>query len=124
MLLLVWLVFLAEKKDGKPFSRHFVYNFVKRHSDELWSKIGKLTSPTRCLDTMLPLTNTFIRDFELLLAEKKFTEKNILVFDETIIGTSGALPKVVGERRDSGGGMINVFQTREERLVPIYLSPR
>ncbi len=65
---------------------------------------------------MLTLTNNFIRDYEQLLAEKKICESNVFVFDETIIGHKGTLPLVIGERRDSGGGTVNVFRTREGAL--------
>ena len=51
-----------------------------------------------------------------MVAEKKLCEKNIFVFDETIIGHKGTLPLVIGERRDSGGGTVNVFRTRERAL--------
>ena len=60
--------FLAEMH---PISRHFVDNFIECHNDELWARIGQLTSPKRCLSTMLTLSNNFIRDYERLLAEKK-----------------------------------------------------
>ena len=40
----------------------------------------------------------------------------MFVFDETIIGHKGTLPKVIGERRASGGGTINVIQKRERAL--------
>ena len=108
--------FLAGRDKNHPLSRHFVYDFVDRHEDEIWTKIGKLTSPKRCLSTMLPMTNKFINDFEQLRAEKKLCDKNIFVFDETIIGQKGTLPIVIGERRVSGGGTVNVCRPRERAL--------
>ena len=94
-----------------PVSSRFVNEFIERHDDELWARIRKLTSPKRCVSTMLTLTNNFIRDYERLLAEKKICDSNVFVFDETIIGHKGTLPLVIGERRDSGGGTTNVFRT-------------
>ncbi len=108
--------FLAGRDEMHPISRHFVDKFIERHKEELWARIGKLTSPKRCLSTMLPLTNKFISDYERLLAEKKICESNVFVFDETIIGHKGTLPLVIAERRDSGGGTANVFRKREGAL--------
>ena len=65
---------------------------------------------------MLPLSNKLIDDYERILAEKKLCEKNIFVFDKTIIGTKGLLFNVVSEVRDSGGRTGNVFKTRERAL--------
>ena len=65
---------------------------------------------------MLELTREFIAEFGMLVATKKANEKNIFVFDETIIGSNPALPLVIGERKDSAGGNNNVIQTCESAL--------
>ena len=47
------------------------------------------------------------------------------VFDEKIIDNSIYLLLVIGERRDSGGGNINIYQLREKALsccVPFLVS--
>ena len=65
---------------------------------------------------MLPLSNKLIDDYERILAEKKLCEKNIFVFDKTIIGTKGLLFNVVSEVRDSGGRTGNAFKICERAL--------
>ena len=97
----------------KKFSRHFVSNFISRHSSELTADNGKITSPTRSLETMLALTKEFILNFNMLLATEKATKDNIFVFDETIIGCNPALPLVIGETKESAGRNNNVVLTTE-----------
>lgn len=43
-------------------------------------------------------------------------KRNTFVFDETVIGDSNSPPVVIGERRKSGGGNINVLRIREKTL--------
>ena len=106
----------ADRGDDEPISRHFAYDFVERHKDEIRLREGKLTSPKRSLETMFEKTNKFIKDFEGWMSKEKLSEESIVVFDETIIGERALLPKVIGERRESGGGTINVIRTRERAL--------
>ena len=96
--------------------RHFCSSFLIRHKGEIRFLSGKITSPARCLDTMLQKTNEFIAQFEKKMAEKNLSQKNIVVFDETIIGDSAFLPKVITERRKSGGGNANVAISRMRAL--------
>ena len=107
---------VAERDEGRPFSRHFVSDFVERHRDELTIDSGKITSPTRSSDTMLEQTQRFIDCLTELLATKKANKNNIIVFDETVIGVNHSLPLVIGETKGSAGGNINVVQVRESAL--------
>ena len=66
--------FLAGRDEMHPISRHFVDKFIERHNDELWTRIGKLTSPKRCLSTMLTLTNNFIRTMNGCLRRKSYVK--------------------------------------------------
>ena len=50
----------AQKDKKRPFSVRFVKGFVRRHSDVLCTKRGKLTSPTHCLRTTREKTLDFI----------------------------------------------------------------
>ena len=68
---------------------------------------------------MLAKTKEFIRSFEYTMAEKNISEKNIVVFDESIIGDSAFLLKVVTERRKSGGGNGNAAVSRRRALGSI-----
>ncbi len=61
-------------------------------------------------------TNEFIEKLNTDMATHKINKSNIFVFDETIIGNSVSLPLVIGERRESGGGNLNVCHTREKAL--------
>ena len=107
---------VAERDEGRPFSRHFVSDFVERHRDELTIDSGKITSPTRSSDTMLEQTQRFIDCLTELLATKKANKNNIIVFDETVIGVNHSLPLVIEETKGSAGGNINVVQVRESAL--------
>ena len=90
--------------------------FVDRHGEALCLKNGKVTSPTRSSDTMLQQTEESIAEFDQLFREKRINKKNLLVFDETIIGESDLQQLFIGERRKSGGGNINVFKKRAKAL--------
>ena len=65
---------------------------------------------------MLQKTNEFIAQFEKKRAEKNLSEKNIVIFDETIIGDAAFLPKVITEWRKSGHGNANVAIFRMRAL--------
>jgi len=56
---------------------------------------------------MLSKTKEFIADFEKKIAEENLSEKYIVDFDETIIGDSVFLHKVIIERKKSGGRNYN-----------------
>ncbi len=106
-----------KKISGKGgISRKFVTGFIERHKRFLCLKTGKLTSPTRSSDVMLQLTNNFIDELGPLFLSKTINERNLFVFDETIIGESDVQQLMVGERRKSGGGNVNVFNKRTKAL--------
>ena len=108
--------FFANKDEKHPFSRHFCYSFLERHSAEICLKSGKLTSPTRCSKVMREKTLEFIARFEKKMAKYDISLNNIVVFDETVIGDAAFLPKVITERRKSGGGNGNVVISRMRAL--------
>ena len=97
----------AERPADKPFSRHFVKNFVRRHSDELRMGEGKVTSSKRCFESMRRNTIEFVESINDVRLKNTMNKNNIVVFDETIIGDGEYIPLVIGERKDSGGGNIN-----------------
>ncbi len=51
------------------------------------------------------------------IASHMMNKASHFVFDEAIIGKSVSLHLVIGERRESGDGTINVYQTREKALL-------
>ena len=108
--------FFAEKPPGEKFSRHFATDFVRRHSDVLRMKKGKVTSARRCFESMQQNTIEFIDSINDFRLGNSMNFNNIVVFDETIIGDGEYIPVVIGEKRDSGGGNINALQTRERAL--------
>jgi len=57
---------------------------------------------------MLEKTKEFIVRFEKKMAKYGLSEKNIVVFDESVIGDGAYIPKVITERGKSGGGNENV----------------
>ena len=105
---------ITEKCDF--FSRSFVRTFRGRHSDLLKIQKGKITSPTRNAENMLELTQEFISGLNSSMVSHTINKNNLFVFDETIVGDSISLPLVIGERRKSGGGNLNVVYTREKAL--------
>ena len=109
-------IFNGRNSASEYFTRSFVRRFRNRHSGLLSIRKGKVTSPTRWSSRMKEKTEDFIRKIDKRIASHKMNESNTFVFDETIIGNSISLPLVIGERRKSGGGNINVFHTREKAL--------
>ena len=106
----------AKRDANRPFSRQFVYDFIDRHQDVLCKKNGKITSPTRCLDTTQEKTQDFISLVDMHMKGNTMNKRNIFVFDETTVGDDVSLPIVIGMRRKSGGGNNNVFCIREKKL--------
>jgi len=106
----------AQKDKKRPFSVRFVKGFVRRHSDVLCMKRGKLTSPTRCLRTTREKTLDFISKMNMYMDGNTMNKRNTFVFDETVIGDCCKIPLVIGQRRKSGGGNINVLRIREKAL--------
>lgn len=98
------------------FTRSFPRRFLMRHKEILCKRKGKMTSPTRCSDRMLQKTEEFIEELDPFMASHHMNKNNIVVFDETIIGDDVSLPLVIGERRKSGGGNLNVNQPRQGAL--------
>jgi len=109
-------IFKGKTNNGDFFSRYFVRSFHHRHSDIISVRKGKVTSPTRNPGRMLEMTQDFIGMLNSRMLTNTINKRNLFVFDETIIGDSISLPLVIGERRNSGGGTINVIQTREKAL--------
>lgn len=107
----------AKRKTNAPrLSYHFAYDFVERHSTILSLSSAIITSPTRWLDAMLEKTKEFIATIESHLVANKLNVKNMVVFDETIVADPEKPPKVIGERKDCGGGSVNVNSVREFAL--------
>ena len=46
----------------------------------------------------------------------RFNSRNVVIFDETVIGDSVTVPLVIGEHRKSGGDNNNFVHTRQARL--------
>ena len=68
---------------------------------------------------MLPKTKEFIALFEKKMGKYGLSEKNIVVFDENVIGDGAYLPNVITERRMTGGGNANVIKSRMRALGSI-----
>ena len=111
--------FFAERDEKHSISRKFFYGFGERNKEDICERFGKIILPMRNYRQMLAKTKEFISSFEYVMTEKNITEKNIVVFDESIIGDSAFLPKVVTERRNSGGGNGNVGVSRRKALGSI-----
>jgi len=60
---------------------------------------------------MLQKTEEFIASFDEIEQSHVINKSNTVVFDETVIKDDGTLPIVIGERKESGGGTVNVIQT-------------
>ena len=108
--------FAGRYKKEEFFSEFFARSFIKRHEEVLCYQDGILTSPTRMSDKMLQMTDEFNTMMNTAMKTNRMNKNNIVVFDETIIGDSVKLQKVIGERRDSDGGNIHVVLTREYAL--------
>ena len=109
--------YFAGRYDRKDFfSDFFARSFVKRHQDVLCARRGKLTSPTRMSERMVQKTEEFVTMMNSIMKTNRINKNNIVVFDETIIGDSVQLQKVIGEKRDSDGGNIHFILTREYAL--------
>ena len=106
----------GKTKREEFFSYCFVKKFVKRHSDALRLKKGKVTSPARCIHSLLQKTEEFIDLLNNSMASKLMNQNNIVVFDESVIGDCVSQCKRLGERTDFGGNNINVYETRESAL--------
>ncbi len=82
----------------------------------LHTKKGKITSPTRSSGNTLSKTQEFVESIDRNVRRFRMNSKNIVVFDETVIGDSVTVPLVIGERRKSGGDNNNFVHTRQARL--------
>ena len=107
---------IAGKSEGEVFSRKFVAGFCERHADVLVKRNGTITSKRRCYEQMLQNTLEFIDALDDIMRLNIINKCNIVVFDETIVGDDFSVPIVIGERKDSAGGNINVVRTRELAL--------
>ena len=65
---------------------------------------------------MVEYTLEFIDALDDIMALNIVNKSNMIVFDETIIGDDFSVPIVIGEKKDSAGGNINVVRTREMAL--------
>jgi len=108
--------FASRFDEAHFFTRSFSRRFLKRHKEVLCKRTGKVTSPTRCSGRMLQKTEEFIEELDPFMASHHMNQKNIVVFDETIIGDDVSLPVFMGERRKSGGGNLNVNEPRQVAL--------
>ena len=118
-----WQVFFAGRDKDCPFSSRFVDGFLERHKAVLVSHRGTITSPTRWLGTTLEKTKEFISTLTEYMMRNTMNKRNTFVFDETVIGDSNSPPVVIGERRKSGGGNINLLRFREKALgcyIPFF----
>ena len=106
----------AGRDENHFFPRQFLSEFLKRHDDVLFQDNGKITSPTRFSDSTLERTQEFISLLKKYMNGNTMNKRNTFVFDETVIGDSNSPPVVIGERRKSGGGNINVLRIREKTL--------
>ena len=88
-----------------------MYDFIEKHKEALSSKPAKVTSPARSSDVMDKNVEEFIAEFSPV-AESGTIINNLFVFDETIIGDPDVKQVLVGERRTSGGGNVNVYEKR------------
>ena len=109
-------MFAGTLTGHQKITRKFVSGFIRRHRSILCKKRGKLTSPKRTSETTLAATQGFIDLLDSKMQSKVINSKNIVVFDETIIGDSVNVPVVIGERRKSGGSNNNYAQTRHASL--------
>ncbi len=111
---------LASRFKGLPknerISRGFVTKFIKRHGKILWTKPGKVTSPMRSSDVMIQEGEKFISDLDPLFMTNTVNKNNLFVLDETVIGDCDCRQLFIGERRNSGGGNINVYRKRGKAL--------
>jgi len=106
----------GKTKREEFFTHSFVKKFVKRHSDALRLRKGKVTSPARCIRSLLQKTEEFIELLNSSMASKMMNQNNIVVFDESVIGDCVSQCKRLGERTDFGGNNVNVYETRESAL--------
>jgi len=109
----------AERDEEHPITRKYFYGFIKRNCEDVCLRQGKLTSPVRNYKQMLAKTKEFVSAFERIMADKGISQNNIVVFDESIIGDSASLPKVVVEVKESGGGNGNTVAVRRKSLGSI-----
>jgi len=109
-------IFAGRTKKGPFLTHSYAYSFLKRHSDSLCRRTGKVTSRKRTYTSMLQKTQEFISLINTHMEGHTMNSSNIVVFDETIIGDNVNVPVVIGERRKSGGGTIHVSYTRELAL--------
>ena len=103
---------LNSQKCNKIFSRHFVYDFVRRY-EEFCNNNGKIASPTCRRDSTFQETENFISMINSYIESNTLNKNNIVVFDEPVIW----LPLFIGERRKSGGGNFNTIRVRESHLL-------
>ncbi len=109
-------IFAGRTGKGSFFTHSFAYSFLNRHYDSLCRRTGKVTSRNRSYMGMLQKTREFISLINRHMEGNTMNSSNIVVFDETVIGDDVKVPVVIGERRKSGGGTINVSYTRELAL--------
>ena len=98
------------------FHEKFFYGFGDQNKEDICERFGKIILPMRNYRQMLAKTKEFISSFEYVMTEKNITEKNIVVFDESIIGDCSTLPKVIAEVKQSGGRSANTVVLRRSSL--------
>jgi hypothetical protein len=107
---------IASKLCGKQLTKGFFYRFMNRHKSDLVFQKGVLTSPTRSRGDMSTLAEAFISELDPLITKGVVNAGNMFVFDETIVGGSASLPKVIGEATNVGDGNTHVVRQRERAL--------
>ena len=100
----------------RRISVHFLSNFVKRNKEHLCMRTGTVTSPSRSSDIMQQLTEDFISDVGTMFQTNIINKRNLLVFDETIIGETETKQLFIGSRRNTAGGNITVFRKRGKAI--------
>ena len=70
--------------------------FVKRHKCSLTQKPGKMLSPSTVTASIAAETDRLIESFGQLVERNRMLSFSLIVFDETVVGCSEKMSKVVG----------------------------
>ena len=77
-------------------SDKMVKDFVARNKDTLSFKSGKMLFPSTVTHTIAAETERFIESWGQLVERNRMVSFKLMVFDETVVGCSQKLGKVVG----------------------------
>ena len=67
----------AGRDEKHQFSHQFMLSFIDRHKNVLFRDDGKITSPTRCLDTTQEKTQEFLSLLDRYMKGKTMNKRNI-----------------------------------------------